>query len=194
MEMTIMLERSTALLRVFFAVLLIAFPLVHLAAAPCWGSDQGAADPTITLNADNEPLQSVFAKIEKATSWKIHAPDRWMNRPVSQTLNGVPLAEGLRSILKSAGIENILLLYDNDNRMITVFDTENALKQSTAVPSAQSPVFPPVQPSVQQPDVPPPPVPPPGDDPILKRRTGDSGSGQTPSSRKTKRRNHQDED
>jgi hypothetical protein len=194
METTSMLKRSIALLRVCFAVLLIAFPIVHLATAPCWGSDQGPADPTITLNADNEPLQSVFAKIAKTTSWKIHAPDKWMNRPITQTLTGVPLAEGLRFILKSAGIENILLLYDDNNRVITVFDTETALKQSTAVRSAQSAAFPPAQPGVQPPDVPPPPVPPPGDDPILKRRTGDSDSGQTPSSRRAKKRNHQDEE
>ncbi len=153
MEMTIMLKRSIALLRVCCAVFFIVFPTIHLAAAPCWGSDRSPADPTITLNADNEPLQSVFAKISKTTSWKIQAPDKWMNRPITQTLTGVPLAEGMRSILKSAGIENILLLYDDNNRVITVFDTETALKQSTAVPPGQT--------SVQPPFVPPTPAPPP---------------------------------
>ena len=152
MEMTIMLKRSIALLRVCCAVFFIVFPTVHLATAPCWGSDQSPADPTITLNADNEPLRSVFAKISKTTSWKIQAPDKWMNRPITQTLTGVPLAEGMRSILKSAGIENILLLYDDNSRVITVFDTETALRQSTAVPPGQA--------SVQPPFVPPPPAPP----------------------------------
>jgi hypothetical protein len=203
-----MLKRSIALLRVSLTLILIAFPTVHLAASPCWGSDQPPADPTITLNADNEPLQSVFAKISKTTSWKIEAPNKWMNRPITQTLNGVPLAEGLRFILKSAGIENILLLYDDNNRVITVFDTENAVKQSAAVPSGQTGVrspflppipvppaaAPPVQTSVQPPVVPPLPVPPPGDDPALKRRTTDAGSDQTPGSRRTRRRNHQEEE
>jgi hypothetical protein len=206
MERTIMW--SIALFRVFFAVFLIAFPTVHLAATPCWGSDQPPAEPTITLNADNEPLQSVFAKISKTTLWKIQAPNRWMNRPITQTLNEVPLAEGLRFILKSAGIENILLLYDDKNRVITVFDTENAVKQSAAGPSGQAGVRPPFLPpipvapaaappgqtSVQPPVVPPLPVPPPGDNPVLKRRTTDAGSDQTPGSRRTRRRNNQEEE
>ena len=203
-----MLKRSIALLRVCCAVFFIAFPMVHLAAAPCWGSDRSPAEPTITLNADNEPLQSVFAKISKTTSWKIQAPDKWMNRPITQTLTGVPLAEGMRSILKSAGIENILLLYDDNNRVITVFDTETALRQSTTVPPGQTsvqqpvappppappPAFPPAQASAQPSAAPPPPFSPPADDSVLQRPTGDSGSSQTPRSRRAKRRAPRDEE
>ena len=208
MEMTIMLKRSIALLRVCCAVFFIAFPTVHLAAAPCWGSDRSPADPTITLNADNEPLRSVFAKISKTTSWKIQAPDKWMNRPITQTLTAVPLAEGMRSILKSAGIENILLLYDDNSRVITVFDTETALRQSTAVPPGQTSVQQPVvlplhrllpllshlRKPVRSHRLLPPTGSSPGDDPVLKRPTGDSGSGQTPGSRRAKRRNQRDEE
>ncbi len=173
-------KRSIALFRVSFAVFLIAFLTVHLAAALCWGSDKSPADPTITLNVDNEPLRSVFAKISKTTSWKIQAPDKWMNRPITQSLTGVPLADGLRFILKSAGIENILLLYDDNNRVITVFDTENLVKQSNAVPPVQATG----QPSVV----------PPTDDRVLKRRTSDAGSSHSPGSSRAKRRTHKEEE
>jgi len=163
MEMTIMPKRSIAIIRPFFVAFIIVFFTVNLTAAPDWESAN--TNPTITLDVKNEPLRSVLGLIYKTTAWKIKAPNKWMDRPVTQTLNEVKLEDGLRFILKNAGIENLLLLYDENIMVITVFDTEAPQRQSANGPSAQVDPQPPVVSAVDT------------TDPILQRRVKDAGSG-----------------
>jgi hypothetical protein len=194
--MEIMPARSITIKRLFFVAFITLFFTVNLTAAPDREAAKLSANPTISLDVTNEPLRSVFGRIYKTTAWKIKAPDKWMGRPVTQTLKEVKLEDGLRSILNSAGIENLLLLYDENIMVVTVFDTEVPQKQSAGGPSPQviptaqvvSANRPPAQVTARQPGVPE------MDDPMLNRPARDSGSAPSPRSRRGSRQVDSDEE
>ena len=156
-------RQSITIKQIFFTLLFIGLVSANLTATLCWGSGKVSANPTITLNVTNEPLKGVLGKISKTTGWKIKAPEKWMEKPVTQTLNKASMEEGLRSILKNAGIENLLLMYNEDIMVVTIFDTESAQGQSADRPPAQV--------NARTPGVPI------TDDPILSRPARDAGPG-----------------
>jgi len=88
-----------------------------------------------------------------------------MDKPITQTLYQVSMEEGLRFILKDAGVENLLLTYDENRKTITVYDTGIQQGQSANSLPAQGIARPPVFSASDQPD------------PMLTRPTRDAGSG-----------------
>ena len=124
------------MVKLYLALLFLALPASSLAPTPCWGADKAVAQATITLDATNEPLRSVLGKITRATKWKIKVPDQWLDKPVSQSLKNASLEEGLKAVLNSAGADNLLLMYDEKLKVVSLFDTEGAQKQSAASSSA----------------------------------------------------------
>jgi hypothetical protein len=175
MERTSMSKQPITLIMLVIAVLLAGFPSADLPTAYCWGSDKESAAPAITLDARNEPLRSVLGKISKTTRWKINAPDKWMDKPVSQTLNKATLEEGLRSVLKSAGVENLLLMYDENIKVVTLFDTESPQKQAAGRPPAPVYAQPPVVSTSGRPD------------PILERAAERNAGGGSARNRRSRR-------
>jgi hypothetical protein len=176
METAIMPKQSVAvIIRVFVAVFFAGLLSTALPATPCRGSDRASPAPTITLDVQNEPLRSVLERISTITTWKIKAPDKWMGKPITQTLNKVSLEEGLRFILKDAGVENLLLTYDEDRKTIIVYDTEIKPAQSANRPPVQGDVRPPIFPPSDQ------------SDPMLTRPANEGESG--PSRGNTRMRN-----
>ena len=155
-----MAKLPVTIMNVILVVFLVVFP-----ATPCRGSDRASTGPTITLDVQNKPLRSVLEEIAKTTGWKIKAPDKWMEKPITQTLNKVSMEEGLRFILKDAGVENLLLTYDENRKTITVYDTEIRQGQSADRPPAQGEPRPPVFSASDQPD------------PVLNRPAKDARSG-----------------
>ena len=168
MEMIIMPKQPITFIMFVFVVFLVGLLSANLTPDCCWASDKVSTNSTITLDVKNEPLRSVLGKISKTTQWKIKAPEKWMDKPVSQTLNKVTLEEGLRSVLNNAGIEDLLLLYDENIRVVTLFDTESPQKQVAGRPPAPINVQPPVVSATGEPD------------PILKR-AAERAAGQAPS-------------
>ena len=170
--------------RVIFVVFLAGWLSVALPATTCRGADRASAGPLITLDVQNEPLRSVLGKISKTTGWRITAPDKWMDKPITQTLYQVSMEEGLRFILRDAGVENLLLTYDENGKTITVYDTQIQHGQSAQSPPAQGIARPPVFPTGGQPD------------PMLTRPTRDAGSGTsrgTPRARSRKQAHGEEE-
>jgi hypothetical protein len=172
--MTIMPKQSIAI-KISVAVFFVGLFSANLTATLCWGSDHVSANPMITLDVKNEQLRSVLGKISKTTRWMIKVPDKWLDKPVTQTLNKVTLEEGLRFILKDAGVENLLLMYDENIKLITVFDTESPQRQSADRPVAQVNAQPPVVSATDE------------RDPTLKRPVRDARSGPSRGSRRAKR-------
>ena len=156
-------RQGIAIQGIIFTLFFVGLLSANLTATLGWGSDKGSANPTITLDVANEPLKGVLGKISKTTGWKIKAPEKWMEKPVTQTLNKASMEEGLRSILKNAGIENLLLIYNEEIMAVTIFDTESVRGQSADRPSAQV--------TAQTPAVPV------TNDPILSRPARDARSG-----------------
>lgn len=136
MEMATMPKQPIKSIIFVFVMLLAGLLSAGLPAAYCWGADKTSENSTITLDVKNEPLRSVLEKMSKTTRWKIQAPDKWMDKPVTQTLNKATLEEGLRSVLTSAGIEDLLLMYDENIKVVTLFDTEGPQKQAAGRPPA----------------------------------------------------------
>lgn len=169
-------QASAMMMRVFSAVLFVGLLWAALPATPCRGSDR-AADPTITLDVQNEPLRNVLEKISRTTKWKIIVPDRWMDKPITQKLDKVSLEEGLRFILKDAGIENLLLTYDEERKTVALYDAEMQRGQSANRPPARSEAQPPVLAPPAQPD------------PLLTRPAGETGSSPRRTPRTRSRRN-----
>ena len=168
-------RQSATIMRIIFVVLFAGSLSVALPATPCRGSDRASTDPAITLDVQNEPLRSVLEGISKTTQWKIKVPDKWMDKPITQSLNNVSMEEGLRFILRDAGVANLLLTYDENRKTITVYDTEIPQGQSANRPMVQDDPRPPVLVTTDQPD------------PMLKRPTKDAGAG--PSQGTTRARN-----
>lgn len=110
--------------------------VANFTAVPCRGADKPAVPATITMDINNEPLRSVLGKIARTTRWKIKAPEKWMDKPVTQTLRRVTIEEGLKSVLSSAGVENQLLMYDEKLQVVTVFDTAPSSRESVIPLSA----------------------------------------------------------
>ena len=152
MEMTIMPKQPITFIMFVFVVFLAGLLSADLTPDCCWGSDNVSANSTISLDVKNEPLRSVLEKISKTTRWKIKAPDKWMDKPVTQTLSNVTLEEGLRSVLTSAGIEDLLLMYDENIKVVTLFDTEGPQKQAAGRPPAPIRVQPPLVSTSGRPD------------------------------------------
>jgi hypothetical protein len=154
---------------------------VDLTVTPAWGADQSAADVTITMDVNNEPLGSVLGKITKKTKWKIKAPDKWLDRPVTQTLNKATLEEGLKSVLNNAGVANLLITYDEYLNVAVVFDTEGS-SMSAAAPASQNKTQPAVVSSA-----------PAEPDPRLQSPATDTGSRPARATRRTKRQSSEDD-
>jgi len=176
MEMNIMPKQPITAAIVVFVVLLVGLLSANLKTDCCWGADKESVGPEITLDVRNEPLRSVLGKISKTTGWKIKAPDRWMDKPVTQTLNKVTLEEGLRSVFRNAGIEDLMVMYDENIKAVTLFDTENPQRQSADRLPAQVNAQPPVVSATGE------------RDPIL-RRAAERAAGDAPSqgSRRSRR-------
>jgi hypothetical protein len=182
MERTTMSKRPITFIMLVFAVLLVGIPSAHLTTDCCWGSDKESAGPAITLDIKNEPLRTVLGKISKTTRWKINAPDLWMDKPVTQTLNKVTLEEGLRSVLKGAGIENLLLMYDENITVVTLFDTESPQTQAAGRPPAPVRAPPPLVSTSGRPD------------PILERAAERSAGGGSAAGNRRSRRQAREDD
>lgn len=165
-----------------FVVVLVELLSASLPAAYCWGSDKTSANSTITLDVKNEPLRSVLGKISKTTQWKIKAPDKWMDKPVTQTLSKVTLEEGLRSVLRNAGVENLMMMYDENIKVVTLFDTEGPQRQAAGRPPAPA-AQPPAVSATNEPD------------PMLKR-AAERAAGNAPprGSRRSRRLAGQEEE
>jgi len=175
MEMTIMPKQLVTFIMFVFVVFLAGLLSANLTPDYCWGSDKVSTHSTITLDVKNEPLRSVLGKISKTTQWKIKAPEKWMDKPVSQTLNKATLEEGLRAVLKSAGVEDLLLLYDENIKVVTLFDTEGPQKQAANRPAAQPNAQQRFVSTTGQPD------------PILERAKREAGPGPSRGNRRSRR-------
>lgn len=187
--MTIMAKQPLLATKIMcLAVLCAGLLAADFTANACWGgTDKAAAYATITLDVKDEPLRLVLGKITKTTKWKIKAPDKWLEKPVTQTLDKVSLEEGLRSVLNNAGIENLLLTYDEDIKVVTIFDTESTQAPSAARAATQGPARANTQPPVV--------YIPAGSDPIIQR-AADRAAGRAPArvNRRARRRSSDDEE
>jgi hypothetical protein len=147
MNNNIMPNRLIAIMKKCFTLFCVGLLAANLASTSCWGADESASAPaTITLDVKNEPLRSVLGKITKATRWKIKAPDKWLDKPVTQTLSKATLEDGLKSLFNNAGVENLFIMYDEYFKVVTIYDTESTPRPAAGNSSVQLPNHPSIPP------------------------------------------------
>ncbi len=69
-------------------------------------------EPRISLNAKNQPLESVLNQITQETGVEFNLSDQWRTYPVTANLDGIPLHQGLKHILRKL---NHTILYDSED-------------------------------------------------------------------------------
>lgn len=68
-------------------------------------------EPRLYLNVKNEPLDSVLNKIAEDTDFEFNINNKWKTHPVSASLKGIPLYQGLKLILRGL---NHAIIYESD--------------------------------------------------------------------------------
>jgi len=91
---------------------LMGIVIVSFDPIPCRAS-KGSEPPVFSLDVKNMPLKKIFKEILKTTGYQILFDKRWENERVTVKLDNVPLIQGLKQILRNAGIENYSLVERN---------------------------------------------------------------------------------
>jgi len=82
------------------------FGIIHAAAG-----QPPSSEPLISITAVNEPLGQVLDKIGTAIKYTFKIDEQWQDHPVTISVDGIPLNEGLKRILGSL---NHAIIYEND--------------------------------------------------------------------------------
>jgi hypothetical protein len=75
-----------------------------------------AADPLITLTAQNEPLGNVLETITRDTGYRFNLNRKWKDHPVSANIGNLPLEQGLKRLLRSL---NHSIVWESD-KVVTI--------------------------------------------------------------------------
>ena len=75
-----------------------------------------AADPLITLMAQNEPLGDVLETITRDTGYRFNLNRKWKDHPVSANIGNLPLEQGLKRLLRSL---NHSIVWESD-KVVTI--------------------------------------------------------------------------
>jgi hypothetical protein len=94
-------------------------------------AQNAATDPLINLAANNQPLGDVLATITRDTGYRFNLNGKWKDHPVSATINGVPLEQGLKRLLRSL---NHTIIWESDKRItIMVFGKADPARPGSAI-------------------------------------------------------------
>jgi hypothetical protein len=107
-----------------------------VAGSPAVAQD-ATGDPRISLTADNEPLGDVLATITRDTGYRFTLDRKWQDHPVSATIGGLPLEQGLKRLLRSL---NHTIIWDADRTVtIMVFGKADPARPGSAISFAEPP-------------------------------------------------------
>ncbi len=80
----------------------------------------GGEIPKVSFEARDTPLKVLIEEYLDSTGYAVKACENWDDVRVTLKVQGAPLDEALRSILKSAGITNYVMRINESDRRITV--------------------------------------------------------------------------
>jgi hypothetical protein len=94
-------------------------------------------NPRISLTADNEPLGDVLDTISQDTGYRFNLDSKWQDHPVSATIGGLTLEQGLKRLLRSL---NHTIIWDADRTVtIMVFGRADPARPGSAISFAEPP-------------------------------------------------------
>jgi len=89
--------------------------LLGLALPPAQGQQRPGVS-TVDLTVKDVPLRDALNTISRDTGYQFNLPRRWEEYKVSATIHGMPLAQGLKRLLRSL---NYTIIWESDN-LVTI--------------------------------------------------------------------------
>ena len=118
---------------VIFTVLL---PLNGYIIRPVWGAESEINEIVFSLDVRDKPLSDVLRTIHEQTGFNFSVTESAKNVPVTISLSKVPLLEGLNRVIKSTGISNHAVVFDNrKNISIIIMGRSNFASDGQETPS-----------------------------------------------------------
>ncbi len=114
----------------FAIVLLVSFPALSFA------GEKVIEDVLFSVDVQDEPLGSVCKKITQLTGYRILIDEKWKDIPVSASVKGVSLHEGLMRIL---GKYNTVINVDAAEKKceVMIFERSGSIAQITPIPKGK---------------------------------------------------------
>jgi hypothetical protein len=118
----VQLNNSSNIVMKAFLMGLLAVAFIGLSAAsPCWSKNQGSYVTVFPLEVKDKPLREVLNQLGQAAGYSIEISTNCENTRITVPPNIVKFEEGLKVILKSAGIKNYAII-DNETKMkLTIY-------------------------------------------------------------------------
>ena len=85
---------------------------IHL--NPCYASTMATNGTFISMDIKRMPLEKVCEKILNETEYEIIFDRKWKDKAITIKLDNVALTNGLRRIIKVAGIKSYALVHNNN--------------------------------------------------------------------------------
>jgi hypothetical protein len=100
---------------------------------PSWGSEKVSKSPLISLEVNNLPLKEFFKEISNQTGYQIlfDFDEQSENARITVKWDNQSLIQGMREITKKTGIKNFVIVTDNENRTLKVFNFGRGLSPQT---------------------------------------------------------------
>ena len=104
---------------------------IHL--NPCYASTMATNGTFISMDIKRMPLEKVCAKILNETEYEIIFDRKWKDKAITIKLDNVALTNGLRRIIKVAGIKSYALVHNNNQIKVFSFESTTSNSQDLAV-------------------------------------------------------------
>ena len=100
----------------FLILLCCIFSVIFVPGAPGAGANLNLA--SVSIKADNKPLNQVLEEISEASGYTIQFDEKWGNEPVSLSLENKPLDEALNRVLANL---NHAVIWNEAEKNISIF-------------------------------------------------------------------------
>ena len=94
-----------------------------------WGAEPPSNETVFSLNIKEKPLETVLKAISEQTGYVFLVSYALKSAPVTIAVSNIPLEDGLKRVLKSVGVTDHALVFDNRNR-ISIIIPEGAISSS----------------------------------------------------------------
>lgn len=117
-----------------WAVVVIGLP----AASLCWSKNQGSDGAVFPLEVKDKPIREVLNQLGQAAGYSIEISTSWKNIRITVPPNIVIFEEGIKVILKSAGIKNYALISDETQKKLAIYVVGSSALSGTENSPAES--------------------------------------------------------
>jgi hypothetical protein len=107
--------------KILLVILLGVIISFQVTAVPCWSTEKTPKEVVFSLETEGTALKDVFHRIRKMTGFEVQICEELENVPITVRLNNVPFEEGLKRILKYAGVNTYALVENSKEKVYQVY-------------------------------------------------------------------------